>query len=189
MVGSGGSDRSKEAVGMMALHDALRSVCLNSDWTYSVFWTIRPRPYVSLSTLFLSICLWFLVFLIFSQTGIFHFCRRVRGGNGCKVGDDNGSLWVWFLFTPFCLVAEKKTVGKRKRKSIFWMNLMTPVVELQLGLVEGGCSFLRSHIVKEFAFTFQLFIFSWIFPPAKQSFFVFSCEDIGEKQGKLRKIK
>ncbi|KAF3961002.1 hypothetical protein ACB098_06G069100 [Castanea mollissima] len=63
MVGSGASDRSKEAVGMMALHEALRNVCLNSDWTYSVFWTIRPRP-------------------------------RVRGGNGCKVGDDNGSLML-----------------------------------------------------------------------------------------------
>lgn len=62
-MGSGASDRSKEAVGMMALHEALRSVCLNSDWTYSVFWTIRPRP-------------------------------RVRGGNGCKVGDDNGSLML-----------------------------------------------------------------------------------------------
>ncbi|WCJ32195.1 Serine/threonine-protein kinase WNK (With No Lysine)-related [Euphorbia peplus] len=66
MVGSGsggGAERSKEAVGMMALHEALRSVCLNTDWTYSVFWTIRPRP-------------------------------RVRGGNGCKVGDDNGSLML-----------------------------------------------------------------------------------------------
>ncbi|KAG9439257.1 hypothetical protein H6P81_019422 [Aristolochia fimbriata] len=63
MVGSGGSDRSKEAVGMMALHEALRNVCLNSDWTYSVFWTIRPRP-------------------------------RSRGGTGCKVGDDNGSLML-----------------------------------------------------------------------------------------------
>uniref|UniRef100_A0A5B7ADJ7 Putative Serine/threonine-protein kinase WNK-related isoform 1 n=1 Tax=Davidia involucrata TaxID=16924 RepID=A0A5B7ADJ7_DAVIN len=63
MVGSGASDRSKEAVGMMALHEALRSICLSSDWTYSVFWTIRPRP-------------------------------RVRGGNGCKVGDDNGSLML-----------------------------------------------------------------------------------------------
>ncbi|GLT83328.1 hypothetical protein SLE2022_016230 [Rubroshorea leprosula] len=63
MVGSGAADRSKEAVGMMALHEALRSVCINSDWTYSVFWTIRPRP-------------------------------RVRGGNGCKVGDDNGSLML-----------------------------------------------------------------------------------------------
>ncbi|KAL5147220.1 Protein RICE SALT SENSITIVE 3 [Glycine soja] len=67
MVGSGTTttktDRSKEAVGMMALHEALRSVCLNSDWTYSVFWTIRPRP-------------------------------RVRGGNGCKVGDENGSLML-----------------------------------------------------------------------------------------------
>ncbi|KAL8171901.1 hypothetical protein V2J09_023705 [Rumex salicifolius] len=63
MVGSGTADRSKEAVGMMALHEALRSVCLNTDWTYSVFWTIRPRP-------------------------------RVRGGNGCKVGDDNGSLML-----------------------------------------------------------------------------------------------
>ncbi|KAJ1442401.1 hypothetical protein SESBI_00756 [Sesbania bispinosa] len=64
MVGSGTTtDRSKEAVGMMALHEALRNVCLNSDWTYSVFWTIRPRP-------------------------------RVRGGNGCKVGDDNGSLML-----------------------------------------------------------------------------------------------
>lgn len=62
-MGSGAADRSKEAVGMMALHEALRSVCLNSDWTYSVFWTIRPRP-------------------------------RVRGGNGCKVGDDNGSLML-----------------------------------------------------------------------------------------------
>ncbi|CAN6457351.1 unnamed protein product [Victoria cruziana] len=47
----------------MALHEALRNVCLNSDWTYSVFWTIRPRP-------------------------------RSRGGNGCKVGDDNGSLML-----------------------------------------------------------------------------------------------
>uniref|UniRef100_A0A1D1ZJU0 Putative basic helix-loop-helix protein At1g06150 n=1 Tax=Anthurium amnicola TaxID=1678845 RepID=A0A1D1ZJU0_9ARAE len=55
--------RSKEAMGMMALHEALRNVCLNSDWTYSVFWTIRPRP-------------------------------RCRGGNGCKVGDDNGSLML-----------------------------------------------------------------------------------------------
>ncbi|TYH74510.1 hypothetical protein ES332_D05G404300v1 [Gossypium tomentosum] len=63
MVGSGSVDRSKEAVGMMALHEALRTVCLNSNWTYSVFWTIRPRP-------------------------------RVRGGNGCKVGDDNGSLML-----------------------------------------------------------------------------------------------
>ncbi|ONI12647.1 hypothetical protein PRUPE_4G176900 [Prunus persica] len=63
MVGSGATDRSKEAVGMMALHEALRSVCLSTDWTYSVFWTIRPRP-------------------------------RVRGGNGCKVGDDNGSLML-----------------------------------------------------------------------------------------------
>ncbi|MCL7048024.1 hypothetical protein MKW94_020858 [Papaver nudicaule] len=63
MVGSGVSDRSKEAVGMMALHEALRSVCLNTDWTYSVFWTIRPR-------------------------------QRSRGGNGCKVGDDNGSLML-----------------------------------------------------------------------------------------------
>ncbi|XVE80105.1 hypothetical protein DITRI_Ditri14bG0112600 [Diplodiscus trichospermus] len=63
MVGSGSADRSKEAVVMMALHEALRSVCLNSDWTYSVFWTIRPRP-------------------------------RVRGGNGCKAGDDNGSLML-----------------------------------------------------------------------------------------------
>ncbi|CAD6229509.1 unnamed protein product [Miscanthus lutarioriparius] len=69
MVGSGaaggGGDhaRSKEAAGMMALHEALRNVCLNSDWTYSVFWTIRPRP-------------------------------RCRGGNGCKVGDDNGSLML-----------------------------------------------------------------------------------------------
>ncbi|KAK3034992.1 hypothetical protein RJ639_033370 [Escallonia herrerae] len=63
MVGSGSTDRSKEAVGMMALHEALRTVCLNSDWTYSVFWTIRPRP-------------------------------RIRGGNGCKVGDDNGSLML-----------------------------------------------------------------------------------------------
>lgn len=68
MVGSGGvstaADRSKEAVGMMALHEALRGVvALSSDWTYSVFWTIRPRP-------------------------------RVRGGSGCKVGDDNGSLML-----------------------------------------------------------------------------------------------
>ncbi|KAI3716253.1 hypothetical protein L6452_23467 [Arctium lappa] len=61
--GSGAIDRNKEAVGMMALHEALRSVCINSDWTYSVFWTIRPRP-------------------------------RIRGGNGCKVGDDIGSLML-----------------------------------------------------------------------------------------------
>ncbi|PKA46681.1 hypothetical protein AXF42_Ash019664 [Apostasia shenzhenica] len=59
MVGSaaGGDSRSKEAVGMMALHEALRNVCLNSDWTYSVFWTIRPRPYISIClTLSLNVC-------------------------------------------------------------------------------------------------------------------------------------
>ncbi|WOL04939.1 hypothetical protein Cni_G13662 [Canna indica] len=46
MVGSGGDGRSsKEAVGM-ALHEALRNICVSSDdWTSSVFWTIRPRPY------------------------------------------------------------------------------------------------------------------------------------------------
>lgn len=49
--------RSKEALGMVALHEALRTVCLNTDWTYSVFWSIRPRPYVSLSfSLFSSPC-------------------------------------------------------------------------------------------------------------------------------------
>ncbi|RZS06488.1 hypothetical protein BHM03_00037208 [Ensete ventricosum] len=55
MVGSGvgGDSRSKEAVGMLALHEALRNVCLNSDWTYSVFWTIRPRPYPLLRSLML----------------------------------------------------------------------------------------------------------------------------------------
>jgi len=58
MVGSGtATDRSKEAVGMMALHEALRTVCLNSDWTYSVFWTIRPRPYVCVCVcVFVYIC-------------------------------------------------------------------------------------------------------------------------------------
>ncbi|KAL2331404.1 hypothetical protein Fmac_018985 [Flemingia macrophylla] len=85
MVGSGaGADRSKEAVGMMALHEALRRVCLNSDWTYSVFWTIRPRPYVTLSfSLFFSLSL--------SNPSS---RRRLRGGNGCKVGDDNGTLML-----------------------------------------------------------------------------------------------
>ncbi|GMH24273.1 hypothetical protein Nepgr_026116 [Nepenthes gracilis] len=63
MTGSGALNGSKEAVGMMALHEALRNVCLSSDWTYSVFWTIRPRP-------------------------------RVRGGNGCRVGDGHGSLML-----------------------------------------------------------------------------------------------
>ncbi|KAK4439169.1 protein RICE SALT SENSITIVE 3 [Sesamum alatum] len=63
MVGSGAAERSKEAEGMIALHVALRSVCLNSDWNYSVFWTIRPRP-------------------------------RIKGGNGCKFADDNGSLML-----------------------------------------------------------------------------------------------
>ncbi|KAK1324373.1 hypothetical protein QJS10_CPA01g00591 [Acorus calamus] len=76
MVGSGGADssRSKEAVGMIALHEALRNICLHSDWTYSVFWTIRPRP-------------------------------RCRGGNGCKVGDDNGSLMLMWE-DGFCLGRE-----------------------------------------------------------------------------------
>ncbi len=41
--------REKSGVGgdgrwMMALPGALRNVCLNLDWTYSVFWSIRPRP-------------------------------------------------------------------------------------------------------------------------------------------------
>ena len=45
MAGSGPTDRGKEAIGMLALHETLRNLCINSDWTYSVFWTIRPRPY------------------------------------------------------------------------------------------------------------------------------------------------
>lgn len=102
MVGSGVSDRSKEAVGMMALHEALRSVCLNTDWTYSVFWTIRPRPYC-FTTLSSSI---FLDYTVSTKLDVsllpwqfylnlflfFWKYRRSRGGNGCKVGDDNGSL-------------------------------------------------------------------------------------------------
>lgn len=80
MVGSGAtSDRSKEAVGMMALHEALRTVCLNSDWTYSVFWTIRPRPYISLSlstTSILSFLLTYLLYLsFFSHLGLVHFLQ------------------------------------------------------------------------------------------------------------------
>ncbi|KAK1303242.1 hypothetical protein QJS10_CPB11g01727 [Acorus calamus] len=59
---------------MIALHEALRNICLHSDWTYSVFWTIRPRP-------------------------------RCRGGNGCKVGDDNGSLMLMWE-DGFCLGRE-----------------------------------------------------------------------------------
>lgn len=82
--GSGASDRSKEAVGMMALHEALRTVCLNSDWTYSVFWTIRPRPYIFL-TLSLYVCVFLCKFIscfqsqslsmveLFPELGIVHF--------------------------------------------------------------------------------------------------------------------
>lgn len=81
--------RSKEALGMVALHEALRTVCLNTDWTYSVFWSIRPRPYVSLYLL-----LTFFSSLLFSLSNdVVLLLRRVRGGgNSCKVGDDNGSL-------------------------------------------------------------------------------------------------
>ena len=72
MVGSGG-DRSKDAVGMMELHEALRSVCLNSDWIYSVFWTIRPRPYTHLSLslcINLSLCMFlYLLLFLFLVTG------------------------------------------------------------------------------------------------------------------------
>ncbi|XP_062090603.1 protein RICE SALT SENSITIVE 3-like isoform X1 [Humulus lupulus] len=92
MVGSGTSDRSKEAVGMMALHEALRSVCLNTEWTYSVFWTIRPRP-------------------------------RVRGGNGCKVGDDNGSLMLMWE-DGFCRGSLEEIEGEDLvRKSFSKMSI------------------------------------------------------------------
>ena len=88
----------KDAVGMMALHEALRSVCLiSSDWIYSVFWTIRLRPYkntslslsLSLSSMFiyLSLSLCYLSFCLSLSD-----YRRVRGGNGCKIGDESGSL-------------------------------------------------------------------------------------------------
>ncbi|XP_075488184.1 protein RICE SALT SENSITIVE 3 isoform X1 [Primulina tabacum] len=89
MVGSGATDRSKDAVGMMALHEALRSVCLNSDWTYSVFWTIRPRPYLFLVSLSVVRTLIFL-----TSTCVWSLLMRVRGGSGCKVGDDSGSLML-----------------------------------------------------------------------------------------------
>ncbi|KAJ9565844.1 LOW QUALITY PROTEIN: hypothetical protein OSB04_001810 [Centaurea solstitialis] len=44
MTGSGSTIRGKEAIGMMALHETLRNLCINSAWTYSVFLTIHPRP-------------------------------------------------------------------------------------------------------------------------------------------------
>lgn len=82
-------------MGMMALHEALRNVCHNSDWAYSVFWTIRPRPYISRLSLFA----WFssqdqLSDSFFSVAQVvLAMNRRSRGGNVCKVGaDDNGSL-------------------------------------------------------------------------------------------------
>ncbi|KAJ7523160.1 hypothetical protein O6H91_18G039900 [Diphasiastrum complanatum] len=37
-------ERSREVMAVMALHEALRNVCLNSEWNYAIFWTIRPRP-------------------------------------------------------------------------------------------------------------------------------------------------
>ncbi|KAG2246321.1 hypothetical protein Bca52824_085949 [Brassica carinata] len=49
---------------MVALHEALRTICPNTVWTYSVFWSIRPRP------------------------------RVRGGGNSCKVRDDNGNLML-----------------------------------------------------------------------------------------------
>jgi hypothetical protein len=108
--GGGGGDhaRSKEAAGMMALHEALRNVCLNSDWTYSVFWTIRPRPYASS---FPPPCFYIPLrrrnhesdtppairrpaVRLTLNNPVYSFApaRRCRGGNGCKIGDDNGSL-------------------------------------------------------------------------------------------------
>nr|VDD31951.1 unnamed protein product [Brassica oleracea] len=67
---------------MMALHEALRSVCLiSSDWIYSVFWTIRLRP-------------------------------RVRGGNGCKIGDESGSLMLMWE-DGFC-------GGGGRSEDLFW---------------------------------------------------------------------
>lgn len=114
MVGSGAtSDRSKEAVGMMALHEALRTVCLNSDWTYSVFWTIRPRPYnslsLSLSTCFLSLCLyicflnWVLSFLA-EELEVVMAARLVMITAACKC----------LCITPSCLKYKQK---KKKSKT------------------------------------------------------------------------
>ncbi|XP_024532578.1 uncharacterized protein LOC9650180 [Selaginella moellendorffii] len=57
-------ERSREVMAVMALHEALRNVCISSDWTYSVFWTIRPRP-------------------------------RLRGGLGCKAGDEGSLMLMW----------------------------------------------------------------------------------------------
>ena len=90
MAGTGTTDRGKEALGMMALHETLRNLCINTDWTYSVFWTIRPRPYM----LFFKFKL--ILISTYACVGLIRFSylffRRLRGGNGCKVGDDNGSL-------------------------------------------------------------------------------------------------
>lgn len=33
MAGSAATDRGKEAIGMMALHETFRNLCINSDWT------------------------------------------------------------------------------------------------------------------------------------------------------------
>ena len=40
-------------------------------------------------------------FIFLSLTPCTSFCRRCRGGNGCKVGDDNGNLWVTLSRLPF----------------------------------------------------------------------------------------
>ncbi|CAF2078753.1 unnamed protein product [Brassica oleracea var. botrytis] len=85
--------KSKEALGMVALHEALRTICPNTEWTYSVFWSIRPRPYVfSLAFSLHSL----------SNDAVLLF-RRVRGGgNSCKVGDDNGSLLMGKVASDKC---------------------------------------------------------------------------------------
>ncbi|EEF29296.1 conserved hypothetical protein [Ricinus communis] len=121
MVGSGGADRSKEAVGMMALHEALRSVCLNTDWTYSVFWTIRPRP-------------------------------RVRGGNGCKVGDDNGSFFLQSGLINLSLVFRSVPV----QPIILFLTIA--VIQAGHGLLQlGSCKIIPEdlHFVLRMRHTFE----------------------------------
>ncbi|CAN6861128.1 unnamed protein product [Brassica oleracea] len=102
---------------MMALHEALRSVCLiSSDWIYSVFWTIRLRPYKNTSLLSLSLSSMF-IYLSLSLCYL-SFClslsdyRRVRGGNGFKIGDESDSLMLMWE-DGFC-------GGGGRSEDLFW---------------------------------------------------------------------
>ena len=113
----------KDAVGMMALHEALRSVCLiSSDWIYSVFWTIRLRPYKNTS-LSLSLSLSLLCSSIFLSLYVIYLFVCLFLITGGSVVEMDARLVMKVAACKFSLSLLFREDGQKQSSSVFIQDM------------------------------------------------------------------